>query len=61
MAEQRTDEQMMTGRDMQLSPDAEADRPSEGLSTCCDINDPVWAVHAPRSHAFSYPRQARTV
>ena len=29
--------------------------------TCCDINDPVWAAHAPRSHAFSYPRQARTV
>lgn len=33
MAEQRTDDEVMTGRDMQLSPDAEADRPSEGLST----------------------------
>jgi hypothetical protein len=33
MAEQRTDNEVMTGRDMQLSPDAEADRPSEGLST----------------------------
>jgi hypothetical protein len=33
MAEQRTDNEVMAGRDMQLSPDAEADRPSEGLST----------------------------
>ena len=33
MAEQRTDDEVMTERDMQLSPDAEADRPSEGLST----------------------------
>ena len=33
MAEQRTDNEVMTGRDMQLSPDTEVDRPSEGLST----------------------------
>jgi hypothetical protein len=33
MSEQRTDDDVMTGREMQLSPDAEADRPSEGLST----------------------------
>ena len=33
MAEQRTDEQMMTGPEMPPSPDTEVDRPSEGLST----------------------------
>jgi hypothetical protein len=33
MAEQRTDEQMMTGPDMPPSPDTEVDRPSGGLST----------------------------
>jgi hypothetical protein len=33
MAEQRTDDEVMNGRDRQLSPDPEADRPSEGLST----------------------------
>ena len=33
MAEQRTDNEVMTGRDMQLSPDTEVDRPSGGLST----------------------------
>jgi hypothetical protein len=33
MAEQRADEQMMTGPDMRPSPDTEVDRPSGGLST----------------------------
>jgi hypothetical protein len=33
MAEQRTDEQMMTGPEMPPSPDIGVDRPSEGLST----------------------------
>jgi hypothetical protein len=33
MAEQRTDEQMMTGPEMPPSPDTEVDRPSGGLST----------------------------
>ena len=33
MAEQRTDDEVMTGRDMLPSPDTEVDRPSEGLST----------------------------
>jgi len=33
MAEQRTDEQMMTGPEMPASPDTEVDRPSGGLST----------------------------
>jgi hypothetical protein len=33
MAEQRTDNEVMTGRDMQLSPDTEVDGPSGGLST----------------------------
>ena len=33
MAEQRTDDEVMNGPDMQLNPDTEVDRPSGGLST----------------------------
>ena len=33
MAEQRTNDEVMNGRDMQPSPDTEVDRPSGGLST----------------------------
>ena len=50
MAEQRTDDEVMTGRDVQPSPDAEADRTSEGLSTT-DLADGGSAAQATSTDA----------
>ena len=60
MAEQRTDEQMMTGPEMPPSPDTELDRPSEGLSTAdlAGVGDATQTTtDAPGTEAPATPEQ----